>query len=55
MCDFEETPTVCRMAKTETGRAKVIDLVEGYVIGGGVDIADGIARIEQEYNINLTD
>lgn len=55
MCDFEETPTICRMARTEDGRKKITDLVEKYVVEGGASIGDGIARIEQEYNINLTD
>jgi hypothetical protein len=55
LCDYNETPTVCRMVKDREGRRKVVELVEVYVVSDGYRIGDAIARIEQEYNINLTD
>lgn len=55
LCEVSETPMVCTLIRTQAGRMKVVELIEQYVVSDGTDIGVAIGRIEQEYNINLTD
>lgn len=55
LCDANELPTVCRIAKSNAGRWELVNRIEVFVVSDGHSIADAISQIEQLFNSNLTD
>ena len=53
-CNSNDTPIVCQMISTPTGRQKIVDLILEYVGNAGQSISQAIVSIEGENNPKTT-
>lgn len=51
-CSAENTPTVCNLISTASGKQKVRELIQKIVIKKKVTIAQAVVEIEMEFNPN---
>ncbi len=54
-CNTTDTPVVCDLIVTETGKNQVIDLIVEYVGSRGISISEAIVEIEREKNVKLSE